>query len=391
MLDYRKRVWAEIDLDAIERNLSSIKKTVKSAEIIAVVKADGYGHGAISIAKQLSMLGVNYFAVSCLREAIELRNAGICGKILILGYTHPEEIEAVCDYNLSQSVFSLQYAKELSQELKNSNKNINIHIKLNTGMNRLGFNCVSDLPLEELTDTLNLPHLCFEGLFTHFACSDCDKAFTDLQYERFVLVKSALEKNGFCPRISHCCNSAGTLLEESKHLDAVRTGIILYGLTPDKDLKLPIDLYPAMSFKAVVASIHKIKPHEGVSYGLTFKADKEISAATVTVGYADGYPRFLSGCGEVLIKGKRCPILGRVCMDQIVVDISNIADVKSGDEVVLIGKSGNETVTADQIASIGNTINYEIVCGISRRVPRYYIKGGKITAVSDYIFKEGGV
>ncbi len=388
-INYKKHAWVEIDLDALSLNLDTIKKTLNGATPIAVVKADGYGHGAIQIAKHLQSIGVNNFAVSCIREAIELRQNGINGFVLILGYTDPDEIELVSDNAISQAVYSYEYAKLLSDKLVSLNKSVNIHIKLNTGMNRLGFNCTNGTPIDELIKAISLPRLNFEGLFTHFAACDRDGdpfgEFTNAQFERFNNAKYALEQKGFIPSFCHTCNSAGTLLEKDKHLSMVRTGIILYGLTPDSNLKLPCTLAPVLSLKATVSSINKIGKGQGVSYGLTFKTDKDILAATVTIGYADGYPRFLSNRGEVLIGGKRCKILGRVCMDQIVVDISDADNTKIGDEVVLIGKSGSETISADEIAQLGNTINYEIVCGISRRVPRYYIKDNKTVSQVDYI------
>ncbi len=388
-INFKKHAWVEIDLDALTANVKTIKSQLNGATPIAVVKADGYGHGAIQIAKHLQSIGVTNFAVSCIREAVELRQNGIHGDILILGYTDPDEIEFVADNNISQAVYSLEYGKLLSEKLQKLDKSVNIHIKLNTGMNRLGFNCTNGTPTDVLIETLNLPYLNFEGLFTHFAACDRDGdpngEFTNTQFERFNSAKNTLADNGFIPKVYHTCNSAGTLLESDKHLSKVRTGIILYGLTPDSNLKLPCTLSPVLSLKATVSSINKIGKDQGVSYGLTYKTDNEITAATISIGYADGYPRFLSNCGEVLIGGKRCKILGRVCMDQLVVDVTDIPDVNIGDEVVLIGKSGDDTITADEIASLGKTINYEIVCGISRRVPRYYLKDGKTVFQVDYI------
>ena len=390
MINYKKHAWAEIDLDAFQSNLNKIKAFVGDCEVIAVIKADAYGHGAIKLGQYLNELGVRSFAVSCVREAIELRKSGIEGNILILGYTDPDEIELLSCYSFAQTVYSLDYAKAISSALENSGKNIDVHIKLNTGMNRLGFNCQDELPTDKIVESLNLPHLNFKGLFTHFAAADRDGdpngEFTRTQYVRFLEVKAALKSKGFEPEICHCCNSAGTLLNTDMHLSAVRTGIILYGLKPDSNLALPIELSPVMSFKATVSSIYKIEANQGISYGLTFKTDKSLTAATVTVGYADGYPRFLSGCGEILINGKRCRILGRVCMDQMVVDVTDVENVAIGSEAVLIGKSMGEEITADEIAKLGGTINYEIVCGISKRVPRYYIKNGKTADCVDYLW-----
>jgi len=391
MTDFMKRVWVEIDLDCIEKNIDNIKNLAKGTRIIAVIKADGYGHGAVELGRYFESIGIDFFAVSSSREAMELREGGIISPILILGYTDPIEAEILADYNFCQTVSTLEYAKELSQNITEKGKTINIHIKLNTGMNRLGFDCCDNDPSQDILKVLSLKGLNFEGLFTHFAAADLsgdpDGEYTKLQYSRYIDILNRLQANGFTPKIKHCCNSAATLLNPEYHLDAVRTGIILYGLTPSKDLSLPIKLVPSMSFKAVVSMVHILKEGDALSYGLTFKAESEIPVATVTVGYADGYPRYLSNKGEVLIKGQRCRILGRVCMDQIIVDISSLKNVKEGDEVVLFGTQGSSSITAEEIADIGGTINYEVVCGISRRVPRHYIKNGKKITVHDYLLK----
>lgn len=390
VIEFMKRVWVEIDLDCITENISEIRKILPDPRIIAVVKANGYGHGALEVAQHFESIGVDFFAVSSLREAMDLRNGGINGKILILGFTSPDEAGVLTDNGFSQTVYSYEYAKALSSAL--GGKELDIHIKLNTGMNRLGFDCCDADPIDEIENTLGLTGLRFEGIFTHFASADFDGddsgEFTKLQYSRFINVSDRLESDGFHPVLRHCCNSAATLFYPEFGLDAVRLGIIIYGLTPSADLKLPCKLRPAMTFKAVVSMIHTVKKGQTLSYGRTHKAERDMTAATVTVGYADGYPRFMSDKGEVLIGGKRCKILGRVCMDQMIVDISGVENVKSGDEVVLFGRQGDEFIPVEEIAEFGGTINYEIVCGISRRVPRYYLKNGKKITVHDYLLGE---
>ncbi len=393
MFEFKNHIWAEIDLDAIKHNVSAFKESAKGSRIIAVIKANAYGHGAVETAKLLSENGIDGFAVSSLREAIELRRAGIKGLILILGYTSPADAEALVDHNISQTVFSKEYALALSEKLNVTGKKLNIHIKLNTGMNRLGFNCKNpDEAAKEIAEILRLDCFGFEGIFTHFAAADRggdpELEFTKLQADCFLAVCNALANLGFSPEIRHCCNSAGIITMPHMHLDAVRLGISLYGLTPDTSLPLPIKLQPAMSFKSTVAMVHTAESGDTVSYGRTFKAEKETLLATIPVGYADGYPRLLSGKGEVLINGSRCKIVGRVCMDQLVADITHLPDTKVGDEVVLFGRQGNEYISIEEIAELCGTINYEIICGISRRVPRHYYKNQKLVSTDDYVLRE---
>ncbi len=391
-MDFSKRVWVEIDLDNLEKNINNIKNWVNGSQIIAVIKANAYGHGAIELAKFYEGLGLDFLAVSNSREALELRRAKISCKILILGYTDPLEAEFLADNNISQSVFSYDYAQKLSDALKNSKKTLNIHIKLNTGMNRLGFNAQKDDNITDILKTLSLDNLDFEGIFTHFAAADGDGdangSYTKSQFDFFQNICKSIEEKGFSPKIRHCCNSAATLSKPQYHLDALRPGIILYGLKPDRKFPLPFELFPAMSFKAVVTEINHLAKGNRASYGLTYKAKKDMKTATICVGYADGYPRALSNSGEVLIKGKRCPIIGRVCMDQLIADISGLEKVSVGDEVVLFGKQGDEEISVDEIAQKCETINYEIICGISRRVPRYYKKQNETVFLTDYLLEE---
>lgn len=387
-MDLKNQIWAEIDLDALQYNLNVVKSVTEKAFPIAVIKADAYGHGAVHIGKALKDMGIDFFAVSCLREALELKHKGIDAKILILGYTDPENAQILADNEISQAVYSLEYAEQLASNL--GGKKLSVHIKLNTGMNRIGFDCCGDIfPCDDIIKALSFNGILFEGIFTHFAAADKSGdllgEFTALQYNRFLNVCEQLKNRGFIAKYRHCCNSAAALVYPNMQLDAIRAGIILYGLTPDVNLKLPVKPRPVLSLKATVSTVHKIKAGDTVSYGRTFTAPKDMLLATVTAGYADGYPRFLSNCGKVIIGGEYCPIVGKVCMDQTVVDISHCKNVNAGDEAVLIGSCGDKSVTADDIAQAGGTVNYEIVCGISRRVPRIYIRNGKTVYTSDYL------
>ena len=371
MATFLRRTWAEIDTDALLHNLNIIKTTAKT-QLCVVVKADAYGHGVNIVAPVLQKAGADCFAVSNIEEAIELREVGITKPIIILGYTPSEYIADLNKHDISQCVYSLDYAKELSYEAKKNNLNIKIHIKLDTGMSRIGFNCRDD-NLSEINYAIKsatLDGFVLEGVFTHFAVSDRniteEDGFTDEQYNRFIKAVDTFKSNGLNPKFCHCCNSAALCLDSDKHFDMCRAGIILYGLTPSSDLKLPQKLEPVMSFKSVVSQVKEITAGDTVSYGRTFKAKKNMTIATISCGYADGYPRLLSNKGYVLINGLRANIIGRVCMDQFCVDVTDIPNVKRGDEVLLWGKE----LPVEDLADMIGTINYELVCGVSSRVKR---------------------
>ncbi len=374
-MSFIRRTWAEIDLDALGRNYQKIKSRA-DGPVMAVIKADAYGHGSAMLAKELEELGADSLAVSNLDEAVELRRAGITLPILILGFTPAELAPELSKYNLAQSVFSLDFAKTLSDKAKDANVQIKCHLKLDTGMGRIGFDCRSRdlIGLNELCESTTLPNLEIEGAFTHFAVADSTKdadiEFTAEQHSRFVTALEVLkEKTGISPKYIHCRNSAAALLNPDMQHDLSRAGIILYGLKPAFDLVLPDTLEPVMSLKSVVSMLKTIRAGETASYGRTFTAKKDTVLATIPVGYADGYNRLLSNKGYVLINGKRANIVGRVCMDQMMVDVTNI-DVQTGDEVLLFGKE----LPVDVLAQMCSTINYELVCAVSRRVPRIYIK-----------------
>ena len=375
-MNFFHRTWAEIDTDALLHNLNTVKSAAPDSKIMAVVKANAYGHSAELIAPVLEKAGVDFFGVSNISEALQLREMGLKAPILILGYTPVSAVSLLSQNNISQCVYSFDYAEKLSNEAVKEKVNIKIHIKLDTGMSRLGFDCRSEeiKGIEKAVLSAQMPNFSLEGIFTHFAESDrtpqTEDGFTDLQFSHFKAGIEHFKSKGLSPQICHCCNSAGSLLDTDKHLDLIRPGIILYGLSPNPDLKFKEALIPVMTLKSVVSMVKTVEGGATVNYGRTFKAQKPMKIATVAAGYADGYPRLLSNKAYVLIGGKKAPVVGRVCMDQLSVDVSEIDNVNIGDEVILFGKE----LSVDILARLSDTINYEIVCDISPRVPRI-IKG----------------
>ena len=387
-MDFVKRTWAEISLDAIAHNFNEIRNKTKGAKLCCVIKADGYGHGAAELAQLYENLGADFFAVSNIDEGIEIRNAGTTLPILILGYTPVRDVSKLCEYNISQAVFSLDYARSLSAECEKSGCTCKIHIKADTGMSRIGFMC-QEFPrdnnsLEEIYEACNLTHLIPEGMFTHFCVSDETdegRAFTQKQYENFNHVRRALEENGLNIPIYHCSNSGAIEDYADTYCDMVRAGIILYGLAPSPKLAGRLDLQPAMTLKTTVAYVKDLKKGATISYGRTFTAEKDMKIATVPIGYADGYVRQNAAEGYMLVNGKRAKIVGRICMDQTMLDVTDIDDVQIGDEVIVFGTGEHGEPTADTIAQNTGTINYEVVCLVGKRVPRIYYKNGVITEV----------
>lgn len=368
--NYRGRSWTEISLETIKNNYRIYKENLpEGTDIMAVVKADAYGHGDQKVAKIMQELGCRHFAVSNIHEALRLCEAHIQGKILILGYTPPYYMNAVYVNDITQAIPSEEYAQEL---LKNGNP-IRCHFAIDTGMNRIGLNADDPEHCERIirkyADKLNVT-----GLFTHLCVADSKSEdnikFTQRQIEKFRAVADSVSDLGL--KEVHCLNSAGGLWHKGRS-DCVRLGIVLYGLKPDYGNTLPEGIQPALNWKSVVAMIKDVLPGEDIGYGRTFHVDHRMRVATIPTGYADGYSRLISNKGFVLINGRKAPVVGRVCMDQFMVDITDIQDVTMGSEVVLIGKSGNEVITADDMAQWIGTIGYEVVCGISSRVERTYI------------------
>ncbi|MBO4877392.1 MAG: alanine racemase [Ruminococcus sp.] len=377
MKPYLKRAWAEVNLSQLRKNVEVIRSlNSPGTEIMAVVKADAYGHGDEHVVRCLAeQCGIRFFAVSNLDEAIAVRSFAPDADILILGYTPPEYAHEIAMYNIIQGVVSTEYAEALAA---NTPDPIRCHIKIDTGMGRIGLK--HDTPAAcaaEIEGITKIEKLSVEGIYTHFAVADSDDpdniSYTDRQ-EQFILdTYDELVKLGIKLRHLHFMNSAATCYRNNSRSTLSRAGIILYGLHPDISLDIPEGLEPLMELKAVISHVKNVKPGDCISYGRTFTADREMRIATVTIGYADGYSRLLSGKGEILVHGVRCPIVGRVCMDQLMMDVSGVPEAKSGDIVTLIGRDGDDIITADELASVYGTIGYEVVCGISKRVPRIYI------------------
>ena len=371
-------------MDAAISNYHAIKEKIgEDTKICCVVKADGYGHGAVELAKLYSELNCDYFAVSNLDEALELRDADIKEPIVILGYTPANRCEDLSKYNISQAVYGLDYAKMLSDECVKAGVKCKIHIKCDTGMSRLGFMCQEfprdDYSVEEIRTACTLPNLVTEGIFTHFAVADeCDEGrdFTRQQYNAFTHTVDALKKQGIAFEVTHCSNSGAILDHTDMKLDMVRAGIILYGLAPSEKLSDKLNLEPIMRLKTMVSYVKEIKKGTTVSYGRTFTAQRDMKIATVPVGYADGYIRAFAKDGYMFIKGQKAKIIGRICMDQTLLDVTDIEGVEIGNVCVLFGNGRGGEPTPDDVAKWGNTINYEIVCSVSKRVPRLYRRDG---------------
>ena len=387
MQQFYHRTWAEVDLDKIENNIKHIQTHLKpETKIIGVIKADAYGHGACATANILDKY-VSMFALSSIDEVLQLRKNNINKPMLVLGYTPIELVETLIRNNITQTVFSYDYAEKLYQEAKNYGRKLNIHIKLDTGMTRLGFDTQSQADIDSSARQIIQAYhkfsdfLQFDGLFTHFAISDePEQDFTNKQFDFFCQMSTRLKREGIPFHNLHVCNSAAIINYPAMHLDMVRPGIILYGLKPDKKTT-DIGLSPALSLKTVVSQIHTVKKGATISYGRTYKVNKDTTIATLPIGYADGYSRLMSNGGQVLVNGLRAPIVGRICMDQCMIDITPIKNVKQGDIVTLIGKSGNDEINVEEIADRMGTINYEVTCLIGKRVPRVYMKDGKETSI----------
>lgn len=390
MKEILRRTWAEIDLDALARNFQTVRQAGGGGvKTCCVVKADAYGHGAVRMVQELESLGADWFAVSNLEEALQLRLSGVKKPVLVLGFTPAEEARSLAQHNIAQCVYSTDYAQALSREAQRAGVTVRAHMKIDTGMSRLGFP-FQDInrdegTVKEVKAACALPGLHPQGIFTHFAVSDegpAGDAFTMRQFGCFKEMIEALQREGVTFEVRHCANSAAVFDYPLSHLDMVRAGIVLYGLAPSGDLRSQPELSPVLSLRSVVSHVKTLLPGATVSYGRQFTADREISVATVPVGYADGYPRRLSpGGAQVLIHGKRCPILGRICMDQMMIDVTGLSEVGVGDTVTLIGRDGDEEITAGELAAWEDTISYEVVCGLSKRVPRVYLKNGKVDSI----------
>lgn len=380
--------WVEIDLDAFRHNFQLIKQNVAGSPVCSVVKADAYGHGDIAVARVLAESGTDWFAVSSLSEALRLRRGGISQPILVLGYTLPVLAPMLVENDITQALFSLEYGRSLSEALQ-PGQELHCHLKADTGMGRIGFPLGGDFDksIAEMEACFALPGIGITGMFQHFAVADSnnghDIAYTQRQFSLFKRAMDALKAKGHTLTTCHCCNSAGQLVHPDWRLNLVRAGIVLYGCAPSEDVPVP-EYRAAMTVKTRISQIKMLNPGESVSYGRTFTAEKPIRVATCCIGYADGYSRALSGKGVFTVCGKPAPVVGRVCMDQLLVDVTAIPEAAVGDEAIAFGP-GLAGDSVDDIAEKTGTINYEVMCGISRRVPRLYLEEGQVVSAADYL------
>lgn len=382
-----ERVLAIVDLDAIASNIKNIRAKVdKNSGIIGIIKADAYGHGSVETAKVLLDNGADWLAVAVVDEGLNLRKNGITAPILLLGYTPELRLNDVINNGFIQTVYSYDTAKKLSDAASALGKKAVIHIKIDTGMGRIGYR-VNEESADEIVKISKLPNIDVNGMFTHFSTADeADKAYTLEQYNKFVKMNDMLEKRGLHIPVKHAANSAAIMDFDNMMFNMVRPGIILYGAYPSDEVKKEnLSLSPAMSIKTHVSYVKDVNEGDSISYGRKYTAPSKRRIATIPVGYADGFIRAYSKGGKVLVRGEYAPIVGRICMDQFMVDVTDIDGVEVNDEVVLMGRQGDKEITADFIASVLDTINYEVFCTLSKRVPRQYIQNGKIVKTIKYV------
>ncbi|WP_284643874.1 alanine racemase [Paenibacillus silviterrae] len=372
----------EISLDALRHNLEAFRKALpEHVNMMAVVKADAYGHGALEVSKEALRCGVSYIAVAFLDEGLELRRLGITAPILVLGYTPPEGLQPAWENDITVNIYTEELLNA-AQTLNTQNRPLKVHMKIDSGMNRIG------VPSEEeairlITKALSIPSIELEGLFTHYACADEeDKSYTEAQHERFSRVVEHFQQQNITFRYIHAGNSATAIDMPDKTFNMVRLGISMYGLYPSEEVNhQQIQLEPVLSIKTGVVMVKQVPPDEGVSYGAIYRTKQEETIATLPIGYADGFSRMLTGKAQVLVRGQRVPIVGRICMDQCMMNVTGLADIPIEEEVVILGRQGKERITAEEHAEWLGTINYEITCMISHRVPRVYVRGGQVVSI----------
>ena len=370
------RAWAEINFSNYTHNFNIIKKHI-GTKYLAVIKANAYGHGDEAIAKKAEELGVDWFGVATLSEGITLRNNGINKPILIFGYTAPEDARELSEYRLTQALFSHEYAEKISYYAKNGGFTVDCHLKLDTGMGRIGYNTLDRQKLIRDVKNVMSNGINITGVFTHFAVADerdnSSVKFTHEQLQRFLDCCSALNEAGIDTGIKHCANSAAGILYPEARLDMVRVGVAQYGFAPSSELQNILELKPLMSLHATVAMVKTIHRGDTLSYGRHYTATEDRKIATVTIGYADGYPRILGNKARVIINGEYAPVVGRVCMDQLMADVTDIENVEMGDNVILVGSDNGKEITFEELADMTDTVHYERICAISPRVQRIYI------------------
>jgi len=398
------RVYAKVDLDIIKSNYLAIKQHInanhsvtnegldfvcdKPVKIMAVIKADGYGHGAIPIGRELERLGIDYIAVAIFQEGIQLRKEGIKTPILVLGNTPQEAYPMLLQYDLIQTIYSVHMGLALAQVAMRLQQVVKIHIKIDTGMGRIGIRAINqpiDDVVSQIAQLYTSPNLLVEGIFTHFAKADeADKRYTQIQVDLFNHLLNQLNSKNMLPELIHASNSAGLIDVHQANYSMVRAGIALYGLYPSDEVDHTILLTPALSIKSHVVFVKTVEAGESISYGGIYTTDKVTTIATIPIGYADGYSRALSNKGKVVIRGQFAPVIGRVCMDQILVDVTQIEGVRENDDVYLVGGTADTSVSIEDIAKIMQTINYEVICLIGKRVPRIYVKDNEVVDMIDY-------
>jgi alanine racemase len=367
--------WVEINLDAIGHNVAELRRQAPDSQLMAVVKADGYGHGALPVARTALAAGATWLGVATVEEGVELRRNGVVAPTLVFGYVPEEQTGMVLLHGIRPAVFSLDLARALEERGKGLIRKAYVHLKIDTGMGRVGIRPDEVVPF--VRELKKLPHIEVEGVFTHLATADePENSFAADQLAEFERVLALLRGEGINPPIIHAANSAGLMLWPKSRYDLVRTGIAMYGHPPDPAVQWPADLQPALTWRTRVGLVKDVEHGTPISYGCTYRAEGAQRIASLPVGYADGFPRGLSNRGEVLIRGHRCPVVGRVCMDQTMIRIPPGLPVEPGDEVVIIGEQDGERITASEVAVHLGTINYEVLCAISKRVPRLYRKDG---------------
>ncbi len=373
-------VWAEIDLDALTSNVHSLQSLAGDAAIMAVVKANAYGHGIVPVARAALQAGARWLGVVCVDEGVRLRRSGIDAPVLVLGHIQAGEVNGIIENSLTPTINSLEIAHALSGAAREANTVLSVHIKVDTGLHRYGSIPRDAIALAQAVRSMHSLRL--DGLFTHFSMAeDGENPYTEEQFRRFLTAAEQI------PGISvrHVCNTAALLRAPHMALEIVRPGIGLYGCYPSPDLKDRLMLLPVLSLKSRIARLHRLQPGQGVSYGHTWRADRPTTLALVMCGYGDGLPRSLSNRGSVLIRGARAPIVGRICMDMCMVDVTDVPRVAEGDEVVIIGRQGNDEITADEVAELAGTISYEVLCHITERVPRLYMREGRLIEVETFL------
>lgn len=390
-MELLKRTWAEISLDNLAHNYHVLRQRVlPGTKFLGVVKADAYGHGAVPIARELASLGAEYFAVSNVEEALQLRRGGLTQPILILGYTPPQHARTLAGLQIRQEINCIEYARELSAQLAGTGTTLQVHIKLDTGMTRLGFPAY-DCPetVSEIVELSSLPGLQIEGVFAHFAVADDKSAaavsYTRKQFARFQAMLEQLAEHRIKPRLCHHANSAAAILYPEYAMDMIRPGIATYGQNPSDDLIGDMELRPLMSLRTTISQLRTVDAGVSVSYGRTYTTPAKQRIAVLPIGYADGLPRSLSNSASFLLNGKRVPVIGRICMDMCMVDVTEVPEAKVGDTVTVFGRDGDDEILVEDLARRLDMIPYELLCGIDKRVPRLYLRGKEIVETLQYI------